>query len=53
MSGLCNICDEVGAQNWAKFDELVEMLQREINGDHLLTPMTKKSSTRKSVFKIE
>ena len=32
MAGLCNICDEVGTQNWKKFEELIEMLRNEIAG---------------------
>ena len=32
MAGLCNICDEVGTQNWKKFTELIEMLSKEIAG---------------------
>ena len=33
MAGLCNICDEVGTQNWKKFEELIEMLRKEIAGN--------------------
>ena len=33
MTGLCNVCDKVGAQNWKKLFELIEMLGKEINGD--------------------
>jgi hypothetical protein len=33
MTGLCNICDEVGAQNWKKLFELIEMLGKDKNGD--------------------
>jgi hypothetical protein len=33
MTGLCNICDKVGTQNWKKLFELIEMLGKEINGD--------------------
>lgn len=29
MAGLCNICDEVGAQNWKKLSELIENLQKD------------------------
>ena len=29
MAGLCNICDEVGAQNWKKFSELIENLEKD------------------------
>ena len=33
MTGLSNVCDKVGAQNWKKLFELIEMLGKEINGD--------------------
>ena len=32
MAGLCNICDEVGTQNWNTLTELIEMLRKEVTG---------------------
>jgi hypothetical protein len=37
MTGLCNICDDVGAKNWDRFFELTEMLRKETCGE---TPST-------------
>ena len=33
MTGLSNVCDKVGAQNWKKLFELIEMLGKDKNGD--------------------
>ena len=31
MTGLCNICNEVGAKSWDKLFELIDILEQEMN----------------------
>ena len=32
MAGLCNICDEVGAKNWIRLNQVIESSRKEVSG---------------------